>query len=146
MGSCLLVFGVFKSRDCFLQIGFRKPFFQTLAPTTRHMANHKIFERKTSWRLGTLDDHQHCKSQANYSSVRDHVAQVEAQFEDVAKQGFMEVMTLEAALRRFGDRFSLTAIGSIAKNRGAGAIVRNCGCPLRGSILLSLCSLCNILR
>jgi hypothetical protein len=80
---------------------------------------HAIFERKTSWRLGSLEDHQHCEWQANYSSVRDHLAQVEGQFKDEAKQGFMEVMTLEAALRRFGDRFSLTAIGAIAKKAGA---------------------------
>ena len=33
--------------------------------------------------------------------------------------GFMESMTLAEALKRFGDRFSLTAIGAIAKKAGA---------------------------
>ena len=35
------------------------------------------------------------------------------------KLGFMESTTLAEALKRFGDRYSLTAIGAIAKKAGA---------------------------
>ena len=78
-----------------------------------------IFARKTTWNLGELEEHQQCEWQANYSSTREHLPQVQKQFEAEVEMGFMESMTLDQALARFGDRFALTAIGAIAKKAGA---------------------------
>jgi hypothetical protein len=54
----------------------------------------------------------------NYSSVRDHEAQVEKQYDDEVKEGLTERITLGEALERYDEKLVIAATGAIAK-RGA---------------------------
>ena len=78
-----------------------------------------VFERKTSWRLSPLEGHEHCQWQSNYKSTKELLEQVRSQFVAEEKLGFMESVTLAEAPKHFGERFSLTVIGAIAKRAGA---------------------------
>ena len=58
---------------------------------------------------------QHGDWRTNYSSVRDHEAQVEKQYDDEVKEGLMERITLGEALERYDEKFVIAATGAIAK-------------------------------
>ena len=51
----------------------------------------------------------------NYSSVRDHEAQVEKQYDEEVKEGLMERITLGEALERYDEKLVIAATGAIAK-------------------------------
>ena len=82
-----------------------------------------LFDRKTRWKLDRPDSKEYGEWQVNYSSVGDHLTQVKKQFDEEVAEGLMEKTTLRDALRRFGDRVNLAAIGAIAK-KGDSADVR----------------------
>ena len=74
-----------------------------------------VFERKTKWALKPLDGSEGTEWRPNYTSAADHLQQVKTQFEKEVGKGFMEVMTLDQAIARFGERLTIAAIGAIEK-------------------------------
>eukprot|EP00435_Cladocopium_sp_Y103_P076247 s59_g84.t1 len=64
------------------------------------------------------DDSEYRPENDNYGSARDHKQQIETQFAEEEKMGFMFPLTEAAARRRYGDRLRVAALGAIPKDDG----------------------------
>ena len=54
----------------------------------------------------------------NYSSAKEHAEQIEVQFQEEEKLGFMFPLSLKEAKRRFGERLRVASLGAIPKGDG----------------------------
>ena len=53
-----------------------------------------------------------------YSSAKEHAGQIEVQFQEEEKMGFMFPLSLKEAKRRFGERLRVASLGAIPKGDG----------------------------
>ena len=74
-----------------------------------------LCERKTNGPLKDDSTQLHGDWRTNYSSVRDHEARMEKQYDDEVKDGLMERITLGEALERYAETLVIAATGAIAK-------------------------------
>ena len=81
-----------------------------------------VFDRKTKWKFAEPTELLHGEWQTNYSSLREHAATVNSQFEVEQSEGLMVRMTLDEAIARFGDALLITATGAIEKKGKAGEV------------------------
>ena len=78
-----------------------------------------LYERKTSWAVKDDGLSLHGDWKANYSSLRDHEAQVLSQYDAEIKEGLMDRTTLGEALDKYGEELTIAATGAIAKKGNA---------------------------
>ena len=74
-----------------------------------------FYQRKTKWPLKDDSTQLPGDSRTNYSSIRDHEAQVEKQYDDEVTEGLVERITLGEALARYDETLVIVATGAIAK-------------------------------
>eukprot|EP00435_Cladocopium_sp_Y103_P065264 s836_g27.t1 len=64
------------------------------------------------------DESEYRPENDNYGSAKDHKQQIETQFAEEEKLGFMFPLTEAEARRRYGDRLRVAALGAIPKDDG----------------------------
>ena len=69
----------------------------------------KIKERK-------YDDSEFRAENANYEPAKEHAQQIEVQFQEEERMGFMFPLTDKEARRHFGDRMRVASLGAIPKD------------------------------
>ena len=74
-----------------------------------------LYDRKVKWAIKDEGHTLHGDWRTNYSTLRDHEAQVIKQYAAEIKEGFMVKMTLGEAIDKFGDSLTIAATGAIAK-------------------------------
>ena len=81
-----------------------------------------IYEAKTKWTLPELGSeewlHEHARWATNYPSARAVPAVLEQQFEEEICEGCILRMSLGEARRRWGDKLTIAAFGTIEKTEG----------------------------
>jgi hypothetical protein len=78
-----------------------------------------LYDRKVKWGLKDEGDYLHGDWKANYSSLRDHEAQVVRQYGAEVSENLMTKMSLGEAIDKYGASLTIAATGAIAK-KGAG--------------------------
>ena len=64
------------------------------------------------------DDSEFKALNDNYSSAKEHAEQIEVQFQEEEKMGFMFPLSLKEATRRYGERMRVASLGAIPKGDG----------------------------
>lgn len=84
-----------------------------------------VFERKSRLRKYEEETCPWDSDRDNYVSARAHAAAVQQQFEDEAKLGAMERLSLEEARAKCGDRLAVASLGAIEKKNGAIRVIHD---------------------